>query len=258
MLKKLITPFGEISNYAYSILMVCWIALILTFWGIHSVFSDTHLFPTIEQVLEGFVKLWKRGVVNDIFSSLALCGKAVGLSVILSLLFVYLSPLPLLKPLATSLSKFRFLPLTGVAFYIMMLIDDGRAVQVSVLVVFMTTYLVTSLIATIKDIPEEEFNHAKTLGCSRWEVLLEVVIKGRFDYVIEVIRQNVAIVWMMIVTVEAVCAASGGLGFLIKNSDKLGGQGSVVALQIIILVIGLLLDISLTKLRKLLFGYSKF
>lgn len=258
MLKKLIIPFGEVSNYLASIITVLWVTLLFAYWGIYSVNSSTHLFPTIGQVLEGFVKLWNKGVVNDIFSSLALCGKAVGISVVLSLLFVYLSPLPLLKPIATAISKLRFLPLTGIAFYIMMIIDEGRTVQVSILVVFMTTYLITSLIATIKDIPEEEFNHAKTLGCSRWEVLLEVVIKGRFDYVVEVIRQNIAIVWMMIVTVEAICAATGGLGFLIKNSDKLGGQGSVVALQIIILIIGLLLDTSLTKLRKLLFGYSKF
>lgn len=258
MLKKLITPFGEISNYFAALITIFWVTLLFAYWGFYSVSSDTHLFPTIGQVLEGFVKLWNKGVVNDIFSSLALCAKAVGISVIISLLFVYLSPLPLLKPLATVLSKFRFLPLTGIAFYIMMVINEGRAIQVSILVVFMTTYLITSLIATIKDIPEEEFNHAKTLGCSRWEVLFEVVIKGRFDYVVEVIRQNIAIVWMMIVTVEAICAATGGLGFLIKNSDKLGGQGSVVALQIIILVIGLILDSSLTQIRKLLFGYSKF
>jgi NitT/TauT family transport system permease protein len=44
----------------------------------------------------------------------------------------------------------------------------------------------------IKDIPNEEFDHAKTLGCNRWEILWEV-IKGRIDYVIELVRQNLAI-----------------------------------------------------------------
>jgi len=110
----------------------------------------------------------------------------------------------------------------------------------------------------IKDIPEEEFDHARTLGCSRWECLWEVVIKGRIDYVFELVRQNLAIVWMMLVTVESILVAAGGLGFLIKNNDKLGDAGKVIALQIIIVVVGLTLDFIITKLRKLIFRYSNY
>jgi hypothetical protein len=45
---------------------------------------------------------------------------------------------------------------------------------------------------------------------------MEVVIKGRIDYVIELVRQNLAIVWVMLVTVESILIAAGGLGVLIK------------------------------------------
>ena len=81
--------------------------------------------------------------------------------------------------------------------------------------------------------------------------------KGRFDYVIEVIRQNLAIVWCMLVTVESILAAAGGLGFLIKNSDKMMNHGRIIALQLIILLVGLFIDFALTFLRKRLFRYSK-
>jgi len=60
------------------------------------------------------------------------------------------------------------------------------------------------------------------------------------------------------VTVESILAAAGGLGFLIKNNDRLGDNGKVIALQIIIIGIGVSLDFFLTKLRKLLFRYSNF
>ena len=110
----------------------------------------------------------------------------------------------------------------------------------------------------IKDIPQEEFDHARTLGCNRWETLWEVIIKGRFDYVIELVRQNLAIVWVMIVTVESILIAAGGLGTLIKSGDRTGDNGRVIALQIIIIVIGLGLDFTLTKIRKSLFRYSNF
>ena len=138
------------------------------------------------------------------------------------------------------------------------LINNAREIQVGVLVVFMTTFLVTSILAVIKDIPDEEFDHAKTLGCSRWEILWEVVIKGRFDYIIESVRQNLAMVLMTIVTVESILVAAGGIGFLIKNNDKLGDSGKVIALQIIIILLGIVLDYGLTKLRKAAFRYSNF
>ena len=136
--------------------------------------------------------------------------------------------------------------------------NDARNLQIAVLVVFMTTFLTTALMQMIKDIPVEEFDHARTLGCNRWEILWEVVIKGRFDYVFELVRQNLAIVWMMLVSIESILIAAGGLGVLIKNGDKIGDNGKVVAVQIVIIVVGLSLDFILTKLRKLIFRYSNY
>jgi NitT/TauT family transport system permease protein len=202
--------------------------------------------------------LYTEGLVVHIFSSLALCFKAMIISIIITLLIVYLSPLPFLKPVAQGLSRIRYLPLTGITFYLTMLISNARAMQVSVLVVFMTLYFITSMLSVLKDIPSEEIDHARSLRCSRWEVLWEVVIKGRLDYVFDVLRQNLAITWMMLVTVESILVAAGGLGVLIKNSDKYMNHGRIVALQLVILAVGLLLDWALTVLRKGLFKYSTF
>ena len=253
----ILKPFEEVKERTFLIIQLGWLVAILSMWVAFS-FCDRHLFPTPSQVMVGLSDLWSEGLVVHIGSSLALCGQAVLYSVIISLVFCYLSPLPLLKPIATFLSKFRFLPLAGIAFYLSILISGARTLQVWVLVVFMSTFFITSILAMIKDIAEEEFDHARTLGCNRWEMLWEVVIKGRFDYVIENVRQNLAIVWMVLVTVESLLAAAGGLGFLIKNSDKTGNQGRVIALQAIILLIGMLLDFTLIKIRRLSFRFSKF
>ena len=84
-----------------------------------------------------------------------------------------------------------------------------------------------------------------------------MVIKGRLDYVVEVLRQNLAITWMMLVTVESILVAAGGLGVLIKNSDKFMNHGRILALQIVILLVGLGIDVFLNSMRKMLFRYSK-
>jgi NitT/TauT family transport system permease protein len=148
--------------------------------------------------------------------------------------------------------------LTGITFYLAILVSDARTMQVSVLFIFMSLYFITSLLGVLKDIPTEEIDHARSLKCNRWEVLLEVVIKGRIDYVIEVLRQNLAIIWMMLVTVESILVAAGGLGVLIKNSDKFMNHGRIVALQIVILLVGLALDYLLNLARKSFFRYSTF
>lgn len=254
---QLVKPFEETTRLTKRLIIGAWLLILGGFWAL-SAMGTTHLFPTPSQVLEGVSDLWKAGLVTHIGSSIWLCTKAVFISILISLVICYASPLPALKPIGMFLSKLRYLPLTGISFYISVMVQGARAIQVWVLVVFMSTFLITSLMSMIKDIPDEEFDHAKSLGCNRWEILWEVVIKGRFDYVIELVRQNLAIVWMMLVTVESILVAAGGIGFLIKNNDKLGDSGKVIALQIIIVLLGIGLDYLLTWIRKISFRYSNF
>lgn len=256
-IKSWFRPFERISQSERTVIVAVWIVLVLLWWMLSST-GTKHLFPTPGQVWDGFQSLWREGLVVHIFSSLGLFFQAILLSVVVSLAVVYLSPLPALRPIAVALSRFRYLPLTGITFYLAILVSNARTMQVSVLFIFMSLYFITSLLAVIKDIPAEEIDHARSLKCSRWEVLWEVVIKGRFDYVIDVLRQNLAIIWMMLVTVESILVAAGGLGVLIKNSDKFANHGRIVALQIVILLVGLLLDAVLNGLRKTLFKYSTF
>jgi ABC-type nitrate/sulfonate/bicarbonate transport system permease component len=256
IMKKYITPFEKLGQPTRTIILLAWIVVLLAVWFLGTM-GTKHLFPTPGQVLQGFTELYREGLVVHIFNSLSLCFLSIFLAVILSMFFAYVWPIPLLKPISEFVTKFRFLPFTGLSFYITLIIHDARNMQIWIMVIFLTTFLTTSLIAVIKDIPEEEFDHAKTLGCTRLEVLWQVIVLGRVDYVIDVIRQNLAITWMMLVTVESIVVASGGLGFLIKNSDKFMNHGRIIALQIIILLIGLGLDAGINFLRKAVFRYSK-
>lgn len=256
-IKRWFRPFEEIAKSQRLLVMSVWVILVVGYWIISSL-GTKHLFPTPLQVWQGFQSLYEEGLVVHIASSLGLCLQAAAISLLISLVVVYLSPLPALRPIAVFLSRMRYLPLTGITFYLSILVSGARTMQVWVLVVFMSLYFITSLLAVLKDIPEQEIDHARSLKCSRWEILWEVVIKGRLDYVLDVLRQNLAIIWMMLVTVESILVAAGGLGVLIKNSDKFANHGRIVALQIIILLIGLLLDWALQTLRKGLFRYSTY
>lgn len=256
-MKNLTRPFESLKRKTVTLISVGWIAALILIWIISASIGTTHLFPTPGRVFEGFSQLFASGLIVNIFSSLSLCFMAVSGAIVLSLLFAYSAPIPLLKPISSFVSKMRYLPFVGLSFYVGIMITGARNIQIWMLIIFMTTFLVTSLLAMIKDIPEQELDHARTLGCSRWEVLLEVVIKGRVDYVFEVVRQNLAVVWMTLVTVESILPSGGGLGFEIQNASKMGSHGKIIALYIIILLIGLVLDSLLTYLRTVIFRYSK-
>ena len=175
-MKKLFRPIEELNSSNKTTILTSWFIILIVLWFISST-GEVHLFPTPLQVLSGFKSLWSEGLVVHIFSSLSLCFQATIISIIISLILAYSTTIPFFKPIGHFISELRYLPLTGIAFYIAILIKDARAIQVWVLVVFMTTFLTTSLIQMIKDIPEDEFFHARTLGCNRLEVLWEVIIK---------------------------------------------------------------------------------
>lgn len=246
-------PFAR-TTYIYYLMTV---VVILSFWLMSSL-SDKHIIPSIAQVSTGFVDLWNEGLLTHIFASLSLFFIVLPIAAFISVIIGYMSLIPTFKPFAIFISKLRFLPLTGITFYISMLGIGARATQIWILVIFMSTYLITSLVAVFTSIETEEINHAKTLGLNRWEVMWELVIRGRLDYVIESIRQNFSIIWLMLVTVESLLVTTGGIGFLIKNSDKFMNLGKVIALQLIILFIGILLDYAITQLRKSAFKYSLY
>lgn len=255
-MKELFKPFEKITANKNRVVIGVWVLLLVLTWFLSSM-GERHLFPSPNQVFRGFVELYNEGLVVHIGSSLWLCLVAIIVAIIISLILTYLSTIPIINPIAKALSRLRYLPLTGITFYLAILISDARTMQVWVLVVFMSTYLTTSLLSMVSAISQEEFDHARSLQCNRWEVLWEVVVKGRIDHVIEVIRQNLAIVWMMLVTVESILVAAGGLGFLIKNSDKFMNHGRIIALQIVILMVGLSIDFLLNYFRKVFFRYSK-
>ncbi len=201
-MKKLFTPFENVAKSTKTIILVSWIVFLIALWFV-ATSGQKHLFPSPSQVFKSFSELFNEGLAVHIFSSLKLCFISIFIAVFFSMLFAYSWPIPIMKPVAEFITKFRFLPLAGLTLYITYVIHDARNMQIWILVIFLTTFLTTSLISVIASIPQEEFDHAKTLKCSRLEVLWQVIILGRIDYVIDVIRQNLAITWMMLVTVES-------------------------------------------------------
>jgi ABC-type nitrate/sulfonate/bicarbonate transport system permease component len=249
------TPFHKNDSVQNSI-MIGWIAMIAFLWFLSSR-GETHTIPTPAMIVDGFGKLYQQGLIRNMFLSFGLFTKTIFFSLLITLPLSYISVIPIFKPIAVIASKLRYLPLVGIVFILAQHIGVGRELQVTLLSIFVSVFLITSLIAEIANISTEEFDHCRSLKYSRWKTLYELVIIGRLHAILDVIRMNFAIIWMMMVYIETQNVGNGGIGVMIYDSNRTLAMGKVFAAQMTILLVGILLDFGLQVLREKLFPYVK-
>lgn len=201
------------------------------------------LLPTPLEILSALKRLTTEDtLIQELFTSMWLSIKSMFIAVVISLLISYATVMPFFRPFAFLVSKFRFLTLVGLSFVFTLLTHSGHQLKVSLMVFGITVFFVTNMVAEIQTISRNEYNHARTLRMPEWQVVWEVVILGRFHQVFELIRQNFAIAWMMLTMVEGISRAEGGIGTMLLNQNKHFHLDAVFAIQLVILVVGMLMD----------------
>jgi ABC-type nitrate/sulfonate/bicarbonate transport system permease component len=198
---------------------------------------------------------WEQGMGQELLTTLSLIAHAVLYTVALSMSLSYATVAPAMRPVIASVSKLRFLGLTGLVVPFTLLSGGGYALKLALLTFGMTTYFVTSMAQVVVEIPVSQFEQMQVLGASRLRTIWEVVIVGTLDKALEVLRQNVAIGWTLITMVEGLSRSDGGLGAMLLNENKHFLLPEVFAILLVILVVGLLLDASVVMLRRRLCPY---
>jgi NitT/TauT family transport system permease protein len=196
------------------------------------------------------------GFLDNFFATLGLIVKGMTISIAISLGFVYLSLVPAFSGITTFVSKLRFLTFTGLLFVFTILLKEGHTIKISLLLFGIIPYFVTSLLAYINDIPKKEYELCYSLKFNTWKTLYEVVIKGKLHLVLEVIRQNFAIAWMMITSVEGICMSEGGLGTMMIKSNKYLKIDDVFGVLLVILALGIVFDYLFDVLKVWIFPYT--
>jgi len=244
--KKMITPFGVVGDKVTAGIFATHIAVLLIVWTF--LVPEHSFFPNLVEVLGAWRELWKHGLFFHIFATLKLCGAATVISILISCTVAYASTIPAFSPISQFFSKLRFNPIQGFTIFFTSVTGGGRNLQITLLVIFMSFYFITSLMSMIKDIPEEDFVRRKAQRMNNWKILWKVVVVDRRDYLVEVIRVNLSISLMMIVSVESMDKSQGGLGALLKDTDRAMAFPKIFALQLTILVLGIVLDYALRSL----------
>jgi NitT/TauT family transport system permease protein len=253
-MRALLTPFTAMARSYSTALIAAESIFALVAW---SVASDG-LIPGPATVLSRMmVLLGSTAFMDNLLASTWLTAKGMGISIGIALVLAYLSVVPLFRPVAQLAVQARYLTLTGLIFLFTLLTHGGGNLKLSLLVFGIVPFFVTSLLSVIRTIPQEEYDLCTTLRMGRWRTLLEVIIVGRADAVLDVVRQNFAIAWMMITMVEGISMSEGGLGTLMIKSSKYIDLSTVFAILAVVLLLGIAFDRLLSAGRRWLFPYAR-
>ncbi len=253
-MKNIFVPFGKISRQVLAIMVAGQLVLALLLWH----FTSNGLIPQPLTVAKAFLGLLTtRLLLDNVLTSIMLTFEALFYSILITLLFCYLSVIPFFKTIALFIVKARYLTLTGLIFIFTLLTKDGSQLKLSLLMFGMVPFFVTSFLGVILNIEKQQYELCKTLGYNSWQTIYEVIIIGKADQVFEILRQNFAISWLMITLAEGYAMSEGGIGVLIIKYNKYADLTTVLALQFVIFLIGLGFDYLLGALRHWFFPYTK-
>jgi NitT/TauT family transport system permease protein len=244
---QLLTPNEKISRQLTTQITMAWIGLWLICW----VMFRPVVLPSPFEVLEALPDLWMNNDLGqELFTSFFSNMKALALSTVLSLTLAYLSVIPSVRPMVHGISKLRFISPISFRFAFILLLASGYAVKLSVLTLGITVFFVTSMLSIVDSIPKERFDHARTLRMTEWQIVWYVIIRGTLGQAIDVLRDNAAMGWSMIMMVEGILREQGGLGVVLIDQGKHLNTANVYAVILCIIGVGLLQDYALGQMKR--------
>jgi NitT/TauT family transport system permease protein len=247
-----LSPLKVVNKRTFLMLMLGTVAVLASAW----VFSPSPLLPNPSEVWSCFKDQWEAGLGTQLIISYTLNLQAILWSIVISLGLSYLSVVPIFKPLVMMSTYLRFLSMAGLSVAFAVAIANPHTVKVAMLTFSISVWFITSMLDVIKDIPQEQYDLARTLRMGKWRVVWEVVVLGQADRVFDVLRQVAAMGWMMLTMVESIVFAEGGVGTVLQTMQKHARFGDIMAIQICILLLGAGQDYAIGVTKNLLCPYA--
>lgn len=245
-------PNRAVSKDTARLIIAAQVLIILLFW-----FLNNGLFPTPAQVWDATRDLANDGILSSLLTSFYLNLQAIGVASLVSLGLAYTTVFPFMRPIVAAISKLRFLSLAGLTLLFTVMTTSGHELKLSLMVYTISVFFITSMVDVIAYIPKEKYDLARTLRMSEWQVVYEVIILGRMDVAFDVLRQNAAIGWMMLTMIEGMVRSEGGIGTVLINQQKHFRLEAIVAIQLMILFLGLFQDYMIGVLKNMFCPYAK-
>jgi len=246
--RTLFTPNEPITKRLYSTIAIAYLSLALVTWLVY----PPAILPTVDSTLAAFPSLWvDQGLGYELWVSIGLNAQAVSIMTVVSLLVSYGTALAVLRPVASWFSAFRFNGFVGLPLLLTFMLSSQHDIKVTLLVIGMSVFTVPAIVSMIESMPREYYDHARVLRMGEWQVLWEVVVLGKFHEVLDILRTNMAVGWMMLPMVEGLFKTEGGIGALILAQNRVFKLEEVYCIIFAVIAVGIIQDYLVQVFKRL-------
>lgn len=237
---------------------ILWMIGFVWIWSI----GAASYIPTPAQVLAAFPRVWnERGLGVNLFDSLELNLQAVSIMFVISYLIAVSTTFPgvwgkLFRPLSVLVSSGRFNGMVGLPLIFTSMFHEAHKVKIALLVFGMGVFTVLSLAKMFQNVTKDLYDHSRTLRMNEWRVVWEVVVLGTIDQVIDILRINMAMGWMMLPIIEGRFKFEGGVGAMMEIDAKQFDYPAVFAVIVVILLVGLGQDALIALFKRIVCPYA--
>jgi ABC-type nitrate/sulfonate/bicarbonate transport system permease component len=250
---NLFLPFTPVGARWLKLLVAVEAALALALWSM----SGSKALPSPLEVVQAWIDLVHRqGLLFELWVSVKISLASLLISSVAAVAVAALGTAPVFMPAARFSSALRFLGFAGLSYLFMLMSSDSHALRVSLLSFGMFVFMVTGLLAEIAATPRDQIDHCRSLGMHHWRITGELVLLGKADTTLDLVRQNAAVGWTLLTLVEGMTRSDGGIGAMLLNQNRYFLLAGVFAIQLTILAYGLAQDALLALLKNTLCPYA--
>jgi NitT/TauT family transport system permease protein len=247
-------PFTPVAASPLKIIFAVQAVLAVLVWS----FSQSKSLPSPLEVGAAWLDLVRNhDLMFELWSSVKISLISLLISTVGAVIVASLGTAAIFLPLARFSSALRFLGFAGLTYLFMLMSSDGYWLRIWLLSFGMFVFMVTGLLAEIRALPLEQVDHCRTLGMQHWRITGELVLLGKADVTLDLVRQNAAVGWTLLTLVEGMTRSEGGIGAMLLNQNRYFLLAGVFAIQVTILVYGLVQDAFLGLLKETMCPHSR-
>jgi NitT/TauT family transport system permease protein len=195
---------------------------------------------------------------SDTAASLVRLGLGLGLAALAGLVFgVAAGVFPLLRaPLSPMMTVVSMVPPLAVLPILFIVFGLDELSKVMLIVIGVAPILARDLEQRARDIPQELFVKAQTLGANSWTLVLRVVLPQLLSRLLVSLRLMLGSAWLFLISAEAI-SATAGLGYRIFLVRRYLAMDVILPYVVWITLLAWLMDWALRGLNRWLFPWSE-
>jgi NitT/TauT family transport system permease protein len=188
---------------------------------------------------------------DDTLASLLRVGLGLGIATGLGLLFgLAIGMLPAVRAtLASLVTAASMVPALAILPILFIVFGLGEVAKVALIVVGVLPFLIRDLSQRVREIPEEQWIKAQTLGASSLALGLRVILPQILPRLLDSVRLSLGPVWLFLIAAEAISATSG-LGYRIFLMRRYLSMDVILPYVAWITVLAYCLDRALWSVRR--------